>query len=475
MVPRVSGASPARVAALLTLSERRRRNARVRDIERMSKQVGSLSAADRALVTRLLMGTTSTSSLLDSLIDERLRRPSSVEPRVRDALQLAAFETCYLDTPSAVAVSQGVELVRMVSPRAAGLANAVLRRLASEVRPRVEAARKRCAGEAFDESDLVLVSGLPAWLVSCIVTDRGLGFARDLCLAQLEPAPVCVATNVARQDVDALESLLREGDMDPVPVPELPGSFVLGRPAPLHATKLVHHVDLVVADLSAQLVCRIAAPSEPCEVLEVGQGRGTKSVLLAAAVGAVHPTHVTGVDSVPYKVSVSAERMGRAGLSGIVTCLQLDARELASTDLPAGLDRSFGVVLVDAPCSGTGTMRRHPESPSSLTERSVSDLAALQLEILSAAASRVEPGGTLVYSTCSVLREEDEDVVATFLAGDAGRGFAVAPVVEAPACAVSSQLASLVARSQTPDGCMLTAPAQGLGDGHFCARLVRRG
>ena len=97
----MSGASPARVAALLTLSERRRRNGRVRDIERMSKQVGSLSAVDRALVTRLLMGTTATSALLDSLIDERLRRPSSVEPRVRDALQLAAFEGCYLDTPAA--------------------------------------------------------------------------------------------------------------------------------------------------------------------------------------------------------------------------------------------------------------------------------------------------------------------------------------------------------------------------------------
>lgn len=470
----MSGASPARVAALLTLSERRRRNGRVRDIERMSKQVGSLSAVDRALVTRLLMGTTATSALLDSLIDERLRRPSSVEPRVRDALQLAAFEVCYLDTPAAVAASQGVELVRLVSPRAAGLANAVLRRIASEVRPRVEAARGRTADGTFDEADLALVSGLPAWLVARLVADRGAAFARDLCLAQLEPAPVCVAANGALRDAASLEALLREGDMDPRALPGLPGSFALGRPAALHATKLVHHVDLVVADQSAQLVCRVAAPSEPCEALEVGQGRGTKSVLLAAAAGVVHPAHVTGVDSVAYKVALSERRMGRARLSDKVSCLQLDARELDGGDLPADLGRAFGVVLVDAPCSGTGTMRRHPEAPARLTEADVSDLARLQLQILAAASARVAPGGALVYSTCSVMREEDEDVVAAFLAGDAGRDFEVEPVGAAPACVASPALAEVVRANQTPDGFMLTCPAAGSGDGHFCARLVRR-
>ena len=166
--------------------------------------------------------------------------------------------------------------------------------------------------------------------------------------------------------------------------------------------------------------------------------------------------------------------MGRARLSDKVSCLQLDARELDGGDLPPELGRSFGVVLVDAPCSGTGTMRRHPEAPARLTEADVSDLARLQRQIEAAASARVALGGALVYSTCSVMREEDEDVVAAFLASDAGRDFEVEPVGAAPACVASPALAEVVRTNQTPDGFMLTCPAAGSGDGHFCARLVRR-
>ena len=128
--------SPARRAALGLVSRRRRSDGRIRDMAREDKALSALSPVDRALAFRLAMGATAAAAQLDELIDERLKRPSSLEPRVRDALQIATFELCHLDTPTGVAVSQGVELVRGVSPRAAGLANAVLRRVATEVRTR---------------------------------------------------------------------------------------------------------------------------------------------------------------------------------------------------------------------------------------------------------------------------------------------------------------------------------------------------
>ena len=467
--------SPARRAALALVSERRRRAGRVRDIARSDASLARLSGPDRSLAFRLALGATGAAGVLDSLIDERLRRPSALEPRVRDALQVAAYEICYLDTPDAVAASQGVELVRSVAPRASGLANAVLRRLAREVRPQVVLAQERAREGAVDASDLSLAAGLPLWLVERVCADRGDRAASQLCLAQLEPAPVYVATNGERHSADELAALLAGEGMPARPVEGLPGSFELDGSASLAQAGLVNRVDLVVADVSAQVVCRLAAPARPCDMLEVGQGRGTKSVLLASALGAVHPSHIVGVDSVAAKVRVSRRRMEAAGLADVVSCHEFDACGLADDGLPAELGRSFDAVLVDAPCSGTGTLRRHPEIASALSAQDVDSLAGLQQRMVTAVAQRVATGGTLAYATCSVLREENEGVVERFLASDDGRGFVVVSVGDAPACCDDPALAALVHAAQTPEGYLQAIPSQGGGDGHFCALLRRVG
>lgn len=469
----VAKLAPARRAALALVSERRRRGGRIRDIARESEALAALSTADRALAFRLALGATAAAPVVQGLVDKYLKRPSSLEPRVRDALQIAAYELCYLDTPAAVAASQGVELVRSVAPRAAGLANAVMRKIAHEDRPHVDAARTRAAQGCADAAELSLMAGLPLWLVQRVADERGIAFATSFCLAQTEPAPVFVAANSLHNTADELQHRLQEFGMAPQPIAGLPGSFMLGDAAPLAASGLVDSVNLAVADLSAQLVCRVAAPAGPCALLEVGQGRGTKSVLLATALGAVHPACIHGVDSVAYKVAVSERRMQAAGLSEVVRCYQLDACVLDSNDLPTELCGQFGAVLLDAPCSGTGTLRRHPEISSELKPTDVTELAALQLRMLTAASARVAPGGVLTYATCSVLYEEDEAVVQAFLASEAGASFHVQPVEEAPACKTSPALAHLVIERQTIEGYLLSTPIVGGGDGHFCARLVR--
>lgn len=467
---------PARRAALSLVSQRRRRAARVRDLARADKTIAGLSVPDRALAFRLAMGATAAEQVLDALVDERLRRPSALEPRVRDALRVAAFEICYLDTPVAVAASQGVELVRSVAPRAVGLANAVLRRLAQEARPLVEAARDRCVAGTCDAGDLSLASGLPAWLAARLLRDRGSRAAASLCLAQLDAAPVYVAANTLRQTPEELVHELARSGMRPTPVPGLVGSFELGDVAPLASSGLVPSGAAVVADLAAQLVCRIAAPDAGgAALLEVGQGRATKSILLCTAAGVRHPSTLVGVDSVAYKVRVAGRRMREAGLSGMASSHRLDACELAGggEGLPEQVDRLFDVVLVDAPCSGTGTMRRHPEIAASLAEPGITELAGLQLRMLQASAARVAPGGVLVYATCSVLPEEDEQVVRAFLESASGRCFRVEDVATAPACRRDVALGQLVAERQTPEGFLLTIPSPGDEDGHFCARMVR--
>lgn len=465
--------SPARRAALGLVSRRRRSDGRIRDMAREDKKLAALSPADRALAFRLAMGATAAAAQLDELIDARLKRPSSLEPRVRDALQIATFELCHLDTPTGVTVSQGVELVRGVSPRAAGLANAVLRRMANGAREQVRGARERLATGECNVADLSLVSGLPSWLAGRVLADRGAAFASSLCGAQLEPPPVYVAANGRHCDATELEARLQSAGLEPERVEAIPGCFLLGRPAGLSGSGMVERVELVVADVAAQVVCRLAAPLAPGELLEIGQGRATKSVLLAAGIDAIHPTKIVGVESVPYKVRIARRRMEEAGLSDVVQCVEFDGTRLADDDLPPELNGLFATVLLDAPCSGTGTMRRHPEIASSLGPSDVQSLATLQLRLLRAASARVAAGGTLVYATCSVLREEDEDVVRAFLATPEGADFHVRDVVEAPCCQASEDLADLVASQRTEDGFFLSVPATGGGDGHFCACLVR--
>lgn len=151
---------------------------------------------------------------------------------------------------------------------------------------------------------------------------------------------------------------------------------------------------------------------EGTRVLEVGSGRGTKSILMAARGG-----EVTAVEVGVERSRQAAERIGWAGVGDHVLCVCDDGRSLKN------IDGTFDLCFVDAPCSGTGTLSRHPEIAWRLGTADIESLSALQLELLSCAATHVAKGATLAYSTCSILSEENEGVVSAFLASEAGCGF----------------------------------------------------
>ena len=445
----MAGATRARRAALAVLGEARRRDARARELLRGSKALMRLDERDRAFATRLVLGTTGALGFLDNLIDARLRR-GKLEPKVRDALRMATFELLFLSTPASIAVSQGVELARLASPRSAGLANAVLRRVSLEEVPRRQEALTRAEREEAQVDDLCLVSGYPSWLLSRIQKDRGPSVAFDLALCALDPAPVYVAANEARVSVDEAYDLLEEAGLRPRKA-EAQGAFVLNSPAGLSSCGLVQDVLVVAADLNAQLVAQMVAPSADARVLEIGMGRATKTVLLCNAISraGVHAT-IVGMDVEGFKVELARERMRRAGLAKRVQCVQCDARLLGTPEcIPEEARGEFDLVFVDAPCSGTGTLRRHPEIAWGLTEDGVGELVCLQLDILKASATRVARGGILAYATCSVLAAENEGVVRSFLKSEEGSGFRL----------LSDAFQSF--------------PRRGGPDGHFCARLIR--
>lgn len=474
-------ASPARRTALHLLGAQRRRGARARDLMRGAREMETLGRKGRALATRLVLGVNVASGELDRRIDSFASRPGSLEPRVRDALRLASFELLYLDTPRQVAVSQGVELVRGVQPRAARMANAVLRRVA-ECRPEVDEAREAtgavAAGARMSVSagELVVASGYPEWLVEHLAAAVGMARAAGMCACALEPAPIYAAAG--KVGVEGVEGLLGKAGLEPAAT-ELPGCWRLGMPAGLSKSGLLGTCDVVAADMAAQMCCRVAAGAG--RVLEVGQGRGTKSLLLASLASQLGGgAHIVGCELVASKARLSAARMESAGLSDVVSCVEFDGTRLADKDnLPEELRGQFDSVLVDAPCSGTGTMRRHPETAWALDQEIIEpgnddSLPSLQLGLLRAAASRVVPGGSLVYATCSVLPEENSGVVERFLASDEGRGFVRGRIVDAPAVeALADEARALFENNLNELGEFQSTPVAGGFDGHFFARLIR--
>lgn len=472
--------SPARIAAADVLSNVRRRNARARDLLRTSAPVARLTPADRALATRLALGGVRTSGTVDALLDAHLRR-GHLEPRVRDALRISAFELLWLATPAHVAISQGVELVRRVSPHGTGLANAVLHRVAEEDLPALARARERVERRNCTASGIALVAALPQWLADELMVSLGTDGVCRMALSALDAPGVYVTGNACLHNDVEVEHLLSAAGLMPCST-SLPGCLSLSSAAGLAASGLVDVVDVVPADMAAQVVAWLASPAPGTRMLEVGQGRGTKSLLLeSCALRRGGLAHLAAVESEAFKVAVSRTRMERARLGKAVTCTALDGRRLGEKGLPPELSGSFDSAFVDAPCSGTGTLRRHPEIAWALQEPAIrtagQSLPALQLELLRAASTRVGAGGTLAYATCSELRQENEGVVSAFLAGQEGAAFSlVSPRSTAAFAALPPQAQRLVTAMIGPDGMVRTSrvdtPELPL-DGHFLALLVR--
>lgn len=463
--PLVSRLSPARRAALRLLVAAAERDAYVRELIDRTPAADALSARDRAFCRRLVLGVTASEGALDAVLDRYLDRPAKVSLRVRTALRLSAFELLYLGTVPEAAVSQGVELVRSQARGAAGLANAVLRRVAA-------GAEGFLAADDAAEADRALVStarraGLPLWLARAVAAAQGKDALSALAAGQLEPAPL------------ALHTLLGfEEQMGAADGP-LPGCRLDFDVAALIGAGAFECARAVVTDAHAQLIATGAVRPGTC--LEIGAGRGTKTYVMACqALRAGFARRVVALDLYEHKAAQNRARLERAGLDGITTVVG-DGRDLdrALGPLDEGGRRLFDTVFVDAPCSGTGTMRRHPEIPWRLDPASVAAggaLPGLQLALLTEAARRVERGGELWYATCSVLKSENDEVVARFLASPEGAGFCLEPpsraaIFDEPPF---SSAARHLATYENGDGLMQTVPVLGGFDGHFCARLVRR-
>jgi 16S rRNA (cytosine967-C5)-methyltransferase len=396
--------------------------------------VAALDRRDRAFLQQLVLGTLRRRGALDHALGRCLTgRFEDLQPEVQDVLRLGAYQVLEMRLPDRAAVSESVDLARSAAPRAAGLVNAVLRRLA----------REGAAPEPDAERDplgwLTTTGSLPHWLAQRWVDALGARDAVARARAALGEPPVHVRLNPRRP---AASDRLREVGIELEPL-GVPGAFRASATPP---PDLVHSGDVYAQDVGSQLVARLSAEGGGL-VLDACAAPGSKSTLLADSGARVVAGELSG-----RRRRTLAELVRRWGAT--VTVVGHDARR------PPFREGSFDTVLLDAPCSGLGTLARHPDIRWRASAADVARHAVLQAALIDALAPLVRAGGRLVYATCSLEPEENEQVVHGFLA----RHPRFAPAPPPPWAAAFASGAYL-----------RTSPERTGGDGFFAAVLATDG
>lgn len=399
----------------------------------------ALGDADRGLATRLVYGTLARQRTLDHWISCYSARPlDKLDKVVVIALRLGFFQMGFLDrVPDHAAVMTSVELVARQAASAKGFVNALLRRAQRE--------GLEAAPESPVEKHLGVLHSHPDWLVRLWLDELGAEETEALLIANNDVAPTCYR---ALGDRDETLKRLAELGVEARPGLRAPTSILLSGPS--------RRLDglAVPQGEASQLVVEMLEPAAGERILDACAAPGGKTAFLASRVGS--EGRVVACDP--------SEKGGRRFAAVLAEAGVADRVEFH----PCGIARleaeeeSFDAVLVDAPCSGLGTLRQHPEIRWRRRPGDLLDLAKRQADILATAARFVKPGGRLVYSTCTLARVENDDIVAAFLL--AHDEFSR----EEPTGEALSGLCD-------DEGVLRTWPHRDGLDGFFAVRLRRRG
>ncbi len=379
--------SPARAAAFDILLKVEREDSYASELLH-SQRLAQLSASDRALTTELVMGVLRWQSLLDRHVStastQNLER---LDREVLLALRLGIYQLQFLSRiPARAAIFESVELIKAARKRsAAGFVNAVLRRAAQPTSLSSLSDIERCT----TASQLAAAAAHPAWLVARWVNHFGLARARKIC-GYNQTIPT---TTVHMDEPHTADELAREG------IQLLPGHLLtkahLATEGDVTRTKAYRQGRISILDEGSQLVAMLLGEGK--HILDCCAAPGSKTSLVARN----NPRSIVlASDLHPHR----ARLLRTLSRQRNVQVIAADARQLP---FASGFDR----ILADVPCSGTGTLARNPEIKWKLRLEDLSDLQSRQIRILSSALMHLEPTGRLVYSTCSLEREENEVVV----------------------------------------------------------------
>ncbi len=408
---------------------------------------------DVALLTEIVLGVLRRRAPLDHAIAKAAARPvDQLDGAVLTAIRIGAYALLYLDrVPDHAAVDTAVALVKEAGwAKAAGFANGVLRKIARE-----RSALEPPPPTVGDIEALALFRSHPGWWTQRVVSRFGWDRSDALLAANNEPAATVLAPWPAAGSAAELRAALVAGGVLVEPCRFVPEALRVVSGVP-QRTQAFRDGAFWIQDEASQLAVRLLGPSVGPMVLDACAAPGGKTLALAARAGV--DGLVVAADRHALRLSRLTQNVERLRAENVVALVCDMAK-------PPPFRGSFDDVLVDAPCSGTGTMRRHPEIRWRLKPEDLLAHGARQRRILSAAAGLVRPGGRLVYSVCSIEPEEGEAVIASFL-------------VEHPEFGRADPSSGLSAAARTKLGedlALRTSPLDDGMDGFFAVLLTRRG
>lgn len=409
-----AGVSPARAAAWQALLRLRAGGARLDDSRASLPELEGLEARDRALANELVSGVVKRRASLDAVLGAFTRASlGSTEGATLELLRLATYQLLFLDrVPAYAVVDDAVALAASSNPRAKGFVNAVLRKVANDGRASLAVLGDGDGGRAW-----AVRYSCPVWLVRLL--RRELGDARtERFLEAANAAPErCLRVNTLKADMAAARQALATAGFATSGVPGLPAALLYDGP-PLERSQPFQSGLVTPQSRGSQVAAMVAAAGMPAAAAAAGRGAAGPAVLdLCAAPGtktaqlaALWPqAHVTAVDSDEKRIAVLRDNLARLAAAG-VNLVHGDVLEL-----PAVYDRAFDVVLLDAPCSGLGTLASRADLRWQRRAADVARLAQLQRRLLRRAARCVRPGGALTYAVCTLPHAETLGVVESLL------------------------------------------------------------
>lgn len=409
----------------------------------------SLSDQDRRFITELVYGTVKAGDTLLWILKKFINRPlGKIEPVIVNILRLGIYQIVFMDKiPSSAACNEAVNLAKKFSnPGSAKFVNGILRNLIRQPEKYTMPTGNKAAEISVREQH-------PLWLVKKFIHTFGSEAALALCRFNNTNAPLVLRTNTLKITRKELINELNDSGCEVNSSDLTPEGIVCSKHPALNTLKPLQNGLAQVQDESSMLVAHVLDPKPGDFIIDTCSAPGGKTTHIAALMN--NTGTVIAGDIYEHKLKIINENAARLGIDIIETQL-LDARQIGDL-YPQKADK----ILVDAPCSGLGVLRRKPDSRWNKTEELLYELPPLQLEILHSAAKAVKIGGVLVYSTCTIMPEENQNVIDAFLAAQ-------------PNFVLDDVHKYLPFKHKSKNRTLQLMPHVDHTDGFFIARLIRK-
>jgi 16S rRNA (cytosine967-C5)-methyltransferase len=421
----------------------------------MDREYEKLSSLDRSLLKELVYGTLQWQGYLDWVINRCAERKThNMGEWVRNTLRLGAYQLLFLTKiPSFAAIHESVELVKEKEGLpSSGFVNGVLRSILRD-----KEANRIPDLKDYNPRHIAVKYSQPEWLVKRWIARYGFETTRNWFKVHIQTPPYTIRVNRTLIDRDHLSSIFFEEGIRNQKTAYSPVGLILEKPGDITRLHSYQKGLFYIQDEASQLVPFLLSPRSGDQILDACAAPGGKATQLAELIG--DRGEILAVDQSPDRINTLQRNLKRLGLNAVKP-RQLDL----TRDVKEFEKRVFNKILLDAPCSGTGVLRRHPEGKWQKRENSLPGFAKTQLQLLDVVSKSLKGGGILVYSTCSTEPEENEKVIEKFLKSN-------------PAFKVENPRAAL------PEGCQRfiskeyyfrTYPIGDNMDGFFAVRMVKR-